>query len=254
MADNSAAETLGKLTLGIGAGFGLYWLIRNFGFGDFGLGGGPGDAHTDGGSAPSQSGPSLPPRPRDTQPLFFWMEPVPNKPRSKQADPIARTREDARFYLLELGPEEFTQDDLHRRLGTFAKDVVRGNGTPMSVDEVIARIKAGGRDDARLATSGATIQGTWDDAKDALMAAGIKHWLLWTEAPADRKPGKPPTPARWELFSKGAAADLNPDKNGHYRFEQVATAYWNLRKDPEPPRVSGNARGHYGRPMTGWSR
>jgi hypothetical protein len=251
MAENSTAETLGKLTLGVGVGFGLYWLIRNFGFGGFGLGGGRGDSRSDGGSAPSRPGPALPPRPKDAQPLFFWMEPVVNKPRSKQVDPVARTRDDARFYLWELGPDAVTQEELHRRLGTFVKDVVRGKGTPMSVDEVVERIKAGGRDDVRLDTSGATIQGTWDDAKDALMAAGIKHWILWKEAPADRKPGKPPTPARWELFSKGTAADLNPDKNGHYHFEQVGTAYWNLRKDPEPPHVSGNPRGHYGRPVAG---
>ena len=254
MAENSTAETLGKLTLGVGVGFGLYWLIRNFGFGGFGLGGGGGDARTDGGSAPSQPAPALPPRPKDAQPLFFWMVPVANTPRSKQLDPSARTRDDARFYLWELGADEFTQDEFQRRLGTFVTDVVRGGkGTPMSVDEVIARVKAGGRDDVRLDTSGATIQRTWDDAKDALMAAGIKHWILWKESPADRKPGKPPTPARWELFDKGTAVDLNPTKNGHYYVDRVGTAYWNLRKDLAP-HVSGNTRGCYGRSGVGWGR
>lgn len=116
----------------------------------------------------------------------------------------------------------------------------------MTLDEAIARIKAGGRDDVRLMTSGAMRSGTWDDAKDALMAAGIKHWLLWEEAPADRKPGAPAKPPRWELFDKHDSVG-NPDKKGHYLVENRGTAYWNIKGDSDPaPRVSGNGRGHYG--------
>ena len=126
----------------------------------------------------------------------------------------------------------------------------RDKGTPpLSLDDVIARIKAGSRDDVRLISSGSIRRGTWNDVKDGLMAAGIKHWLLWQEFPADRRPGEPSKPSRWDLYDKVAAVG-NPDKAGHYLVANRGTAYWNLArpagsKDPAP-RVSGNARGEYG--------
>jgi hypothetical protein len=33
VAENSPAATIGKFGIGLGAGFGLYWLIRNLGYG-----------------------------------------------------------------------------------------------------------------------------------------------------------------------------------------------------------------------------
>jgi len=243
MAENSSAGTVAKFGLGLGAGFALYLLIRNFGFGGgFGLGGGAAGAGSTRGEGPSPTplGPQAPPpQPKDNQPLLVWVEPREGlTQRSKLPDPTARTRDDARFLLVDLGSAN-SLDALHARVAAQLRD----GTSPMLLDDVAARIKAGGRDDVRLMTSGAILQGTWDDAKDALMAAGIKHWLLWEERPADRMPGEPAKPPRWELFDTVDAAD-NPDKTGHYLVANRGTAYWNLGRASSAT-VSGNGRGHY---------
>ena len=238
MAENSAAGGVVKFGLGLGVGFGLYLLIRNFGFGG-GLGLGGGGARGEG-QAPSAPGPSeTPPIPQDEQPLLFWVEPSDDLKqrgeRSKLADPASRTRDDARFYLLDLSAVS-TADQLKKRVSELVKKVLDKELPPLSLDDVVARIKAGGRDDARLMSSGAILSGTWDDAREALLSAGIKHWLLWEERPADRKPGDPPKLPRWDLFDEVWQRGTPPSKG---------SAYWNLRGTDPAPHVSGVGRGQY---------
>lgn len=247
-----------KLGVGMGIGFAIYMWFTGTG-GGFGFGRGEGTAGR--GEGPAQPPQPLPtPRPpapapvlpKDELPLLLWVLSTEGPGGgSKLPDPTSRARQNAGFRILDLGTAalvanqwEPAKDELHKRVSELlrsAKDM-----PPMSLDDVIARVKAGGRDDVRLMTSGGIRSGIWDDAKDALMAAGIKHWLLWEEVPADRKPGAAAKPARWELFDKYAAVD-NPDKTGHYHVENRGTAYWNL-KDPSP-RVSGTmvGRGYYRR-------
>ena len=255
MAENSSAEGVVKFGLGLGVGFGLYLLIRNLGFGGgLGFGGERGDAgRGDGASAPPQpSSPPMPePLPRDEQPLLYVaIHPADFKAGSKLSDPASRARLDAVFRPIDLGTAKLSVDEVYLRMSDALRRG-RDQGTPpLSLDEVIARVQAGGRDDVRLITTGNIRSGTWDDVKDALMTVGIKHWLLWKEAPADRKPGEAPTPSRWDLYDKVAAVG-NPDKTGHYLVENRGSAFWNLShpadvKDPAP-RVSGNVRGEYGR-------
>ena len=251
MAESSPAAAVGKFGLGLGVGFALYLLIRNLGFGG-GDGRGDGTAATPSGPpvpAPPPT-PRLPPIPRDDQPLLYVaVHPDGFKEASKLADPSSRARLDSIFRRIDLGTAELSADEVYRRMTDVLRRE-RDKGTPpLLLDDVIARIKAGGRDDVRLITPGSIRQGTWADVKDALMAAGIKHWLLWQEVPADHRPGEPPKPSRWDLYDKVDAVG-NPDKTGHYLVENRGTAYWNLgrsagSKDPAP-RVSGNARGQYG--------
>lgn len=86
----------------------------------------------------------------------------------------------------------------------------RGPGDKIySLDEMIARIKAGGRTDVLLKVRGDVISGPADDAEAQITQAGIDLW----------KPAPPP------LFPERQPADVNP----------------------EPVKVSGNARGQYDR-------
>ncbi len=253
MAENSSAETVSKFGVGLGVGFALYFLIRNFGFGGgFGFGGASGDGTAAPGTAAPEPSAPLPPPPisRDVQPLLFVaVHPDGFKGTSKLLDPASRTRRDAIFRRIDLGTAELSPDEVYRRMSeTLRRE--RDKGTPpISLDDLIGRVKAGGRDDVRLVTPGSIRQGTWDDVKDALMAAGIKHWLLWQELPADRRPGEPPKLPRWDLHDKVDAVG-NPDKAGRYLVENRGTAYWNLERPAAgsnpAPRVSGNARGQYG--------
>ena len=246
MAEESSAGGVVKFGLGLGAGFGLYFLIRNLRLGGgFGFGGSRGDGTT---AAPS--GPSLPETstlPRDEQPLLYVAaHPEGFQEASKLSDPTSRARRDAIFLPIDLGTAALSSDDVYRRM-TDALRSSRDKATPaLSLDDVVRRIKAGGRDDVRLITPGSIRQGTWDDVKDALLGAGIKHWLLWHEFPADRRAGEASKPSRWDLYDKVSAAG-NPDKNGHYLVENRGSAYWNLgRSQDQIPHVSGNARGQYG--------
>src|SRR4029077_3137854 len=129
--------------------------------------------------------------------------------------------------------------EIYRRMADLLQREEKGGIPAISVDELIARVQAGGRDDVRLINTGEILAGTMNDARDALMSAGIKHWTLWVESPADRKPGKPTSPPRWELFDKDSAVS-NPDGRGHYLFQPVRTALL-----PEL-QVSGEGRGYYG--------
>lgn len=253
MAESSAAEGVVKFGLGLGVGYGLYLLIRNLSFGGgLGFGGERGDAgRGDGTTAPQPSSPPMPePVPRDEQPLLYVViHPADFKAGSKLLDPTSRARLDAVFRQIDLGTAALSADEVYLRMSDTLRRG-RDQGTPpLSLDDVIARIQAGGRDDVRLITTGNIRSGTWDDVKDALMAAGIKHWLLWQEAPADRRPGKSPEPSRWDLYDKVAAVG-NPDETGHYLVENRGSAFWNLSHPADngpAPRVSGNTRGQYGR-------
>ena len=257
--EDSTAEGILKLGLGIGVGFGLYLLIQNFGFGGFGFGGtrdtrGAGRGDGQGAASPPPAPPSFPsssppvppPIPRDDQPLLYVVvHPDGFQEASKLPDPTSRARADAIFWPIDLGTAEVPADELYRRMSDVLRREQDQRTTPLSLDDVIARIQAGGRDDVRLLSPGSIRQGTWDAVKDALMAAGIKHWILWREAPADRQPDVPPKPSRWDLYDKVSAVG-NPDQTGHYLFQKSGTAYWNLARADAAPRVSGNARGEYG--------
>jgi hypothetical protein len=253
VADDSPAAVVAKLGLGIGVGFALYHLIRNLRFGGgFGFGGERerGDGTTGPAPSPSPPAPStpVPSIPRDDQPLLFVaIHPDGFKGASKLPDPTSRARLDVVFRRIDLGTAELSPDEVYSRMTDVLRRE-RDKGTPpLVLDDVIARVKAGGRDDARLISPGSVRQGTWDDAKDALMAAGIKHWLLKQEFPADRKPGDPPKRSRWDLYDKVAAVG-NPDKAGHYLVENRGTAYWNLKDSaPHVSGTAGNMRGQYGR-------
>jgi hypothetical protein len=262
VARGSFAGNVGKgaLGVGVGVGFALFYFLRlggGFGLGGSGGSGGGGGRGEGAGQAPSPTfppGPPAPPPPKDALPLLFWVfEPADLKEMSKLPDPTSRTRVDARFLLMDLGTAEFTYDQLRARVREFLQGNYKARPA-LSLDEVIARVKAGGRDDVRLMTSGGIRAGTYDDAKDALMAAGIKHWELWHEWPSDRKPGQPPKPALWNLYDADRAAGLFPDKNGHYYFRNMGSGFWNLRKDASPPTVSGDLRGYYGARAAGRGR
>lgn len=254
--NNSRAGAVGKGVLGIGVGFTLYFLIRNFRLGgEFGVGGGAGDHEAGRGTGgPPAPAPARDPKPapQDVEPLLFIVfHPEGRQAFGKDPDIATRARRDAVFHRIDLGTETVTPREIYRRAGAAI-----GNRSvkPVLIDEVIARVKAGGRDDVRLISMGSIRQGTWDDVLDALMGAGISHWKLWEQAPADRqarghRPAEPPKGPRWDHYQKQQTSD-NPTKTGHYFFDNVGTAYWNLDRrieDKEPPRVSGNTRGQYGR-------
>lgn len=147
MAESSTAETVSKFGVGLGVGFALYFLIRNLGFGGgFRFGGERGETRGDGTPAPPAT---PPPMPRDEQRLeFVMMRPT-------------------------------TLDD--------KTTAFRGpGGTIYSLEEMIARIKAGGRTDMTLKVRGDVITGPADAAEVAIKSAGIDIWKPASE--------KPPTP------------------------------------------------------------
>lgn len=253
--NDSVVGDVGKGVLGIGVGFALYFLIRNFRFGGgFGIGGGAGDREEGRGTG----GPSIPvgpePLPKDVEPLLFvvFHPPGLKDTDDRAADVATRARREAAFHRIDLGTEEIRPRAIYRRAGAA---ITNKSLKPLSLDDVIARVKAGGRDDVRLINMGSIRSGTWGDVLDALMGGGIKHWTLWEQAPADRQPSgrRPAEPYKgptWALHNKHHSVG-NPDKKGHYLFDNVGTAYWNLDRslDPAdaPPKVSGNTRGYYGR-------
>lgn len=251
--NNSFASGLGKGVLGVGVGFALYFLIRNLRLGGgFGFGGEPG-AREAGSEAPSVPSPRPePPLPKDTEPLLFVVfHPEGVSDFGKGSDLATRARREAAFHRIDLGTEMVTPREIYRRAGAAIRDKA---AKPLSIDEVIARAKAGGRDDVRLINLGGIRAGTWDDVLDTLMGSGINHWTLWEQAPADRqpsgsRPGEPYKGPKWDLYRKTPRSD-NPDEAGHYIFEYAGTAHWGLDRrlhDKEPSRVSGNVRGYYGR-------
>lgn len=151
MAESSAAEAIGKFGLGLGAGFALYLLIRNVGFGGGdgeGRGEGRGEGHGEGaGVLPSTSPPSppspptVPSRPRDDQRLTFVM-----------TQPLA---------------------DEPYNLMTF---LLRAEGKTYSLGGMIERVKAGGRSDVALKIRGDVRSGSGDEALTFLKNAGIDVW------------------------------------------------------------------------------
>lgn len=80
-------------------------------------------------------GPAAPPRPRDTQPVEILVKPSPADPK---------------------------------------KAVIETEGKIVTVDDLVARIAAGGRRDVLVKVRGDTIQGGWDDIHAALTSAGIQ--------------------------------------------------------------------------------
>ena len=268
--NNSAAGSIGKGVLGFDVGFALLYLLRLGG--GFGLGGRRGEEGA--GRGPEVPSPAPgPPQPRDAEPLLFVVfHPEGFKERDKAPDPAERARRDAAFKQIDLGAELVEAEEIYRRAGRAIRDAAT---RPLSIDEVAARVKAGGRDDVRLVNMGSIRSGTWDDALMTLTDAGINHWRLWQEAPADRKPGSAPTAPVWDLYmlrEKVTPVDptLHPQptfsrRNGglvvasdtsstanrsgqRYIWDNRGTAHWNLAgPGREPPLVSGNDRGHYGR-------
>lgn len=242
MAEDSLVGGLGKLVLGGAAGFALYLLVTGLGFGGRGRGEDRGEGEPI--TSPPRPAPQLP---KDDVPLLFVVvHPDGWKEASKLPDPTSRARRDAVFRRIELGNAEVSIDALYMRMTDVLRRERDKETPPLLLDDVIARVKAGARDDVRLITTGGLRQGTWDDVKDALMLAEIKHWLEWHEWPSDRKPGDPPKRPRWDLYDKVDAVG-NPNKTGHYLVENRGTAYWNLA-DPAP-HVSGRGisvgRGYY---------
>lgn len=219
MAEDRVAGILGRAALGGAVGFALFFLVTGLGSRERGRG----------------RDSSLLPLPRDAEPLLYVVvesEDAQKLPRPP--DLATRARRDVRFRRLDLGAAKLLPDEIYRRMSDLLRREQGEGIPPISVDDLIARVRAGGRDDVRLISTGAIRAGTRDDALNALMRAGIKNWKLWVEAPADRRPGQPPKPPRWDLYGEGDPVD-NP----------AGTASWGLAL-PEP-RVSGDGRGHYGR-------
>lgn len=142
MTESSPAKAVGKLGLGLGVGFGLYLLIRNLGFGG-GFGFGGGRGDARDEGPPTP--PSSPPMPRDEQRLEFVM----------------------------AGPTT-----LDNKTPTFSGP----GGKIYALEEMLARIKAGGRTDMLLKIRGDVISGPADDAEAQIKKAGIDIW----------KPAPPP--------------------------------------------------------------
>jgi hypothetical protein len=136
---NSDDSGVGKALFGGAVGFALYFLITGLGFG---FGGGRGGGRGVGEGEPPAPPPS-PPRPKDEARLSFLMtEPsAPGHPTGFQLR--AGGKLDPKLY---------------------------------AVEELIARVKEGGRSDVELRASGAVIQGPWDAARAAVKRAGLTVW------------------------------------------------------------------------------
>lgn len=167
MAEGSVVEGFGKVLLGGAVGFGLYMLISNLGFG--GRGAGRGEGHGEGPPIPTP-------------------QPVPTPPPAPTPPPKPKDEKRLSFRLSSKG---FELLDADRK---------SADGKTYTLDEVIARVKEGGRSDLELAVSGGARQGDVDKAREAFQRADLKV----------------------EISEKHATA-----------------------------RVSGNARGEYGR-RAGW--
>ena len=124
MAEDSVGDSLVKALLGIGAGFGLFYLATHFGFGR---------GH---GSGPSPS------RAPDAKRLTFLM----TAPSGHDAHQPA-------------GFQQRTDTGLDPQI--------------YSIDDLIARVRDGGRTDVELRASGAVLQGPWEAARDHIKQAGI---------------------------------------------------------------------------------
>ena len=209
----SRAGDVGKGVLGVGVGFALYMLISGFGGGGgFGWGRGRGEGRGERGTGPS----TIPPA-----------SPGPAGPARSQ---------------LKLTPAGITVD-----------------GNPMSLDEAVAAVKAAR--DVDVVVTGDTIQGDVDDLLVALFLAGIT-WrgseYLVRSAPRSmddvRRVREQKRRAKeWEKLSEAEkekareAAIEEAKRNAPPTDEELRKIVERSRT----PKVSGNARGHYGRGQRG---
>lgn len=136
MADDSVGESFGKVVIGGAVGFALYFLVTGLGLGG---GGGAGRGESGRGEAPFPP----PPRPTDATRLAFVM-----------TEPTA----------------------VGRPVGFQLRDGGKLDPKIYTVDELIARVKEGGRSDVELYATGAVIQGPWDNARERIRTAGLKVW------------------------------------------------------------------------------
>lgn len=148
MSGNSGASDFGKGVLGLGVGFALYYLITGLGFGQGGREG-------DGVGEPG----------------------FPTQPPSVPPPPPARPRDETRlnFVLSSAG--------LEQRDANWKPPAVK---KIYALEEVIARIKDGGRSDVTLKVSGDAREGTLRDVLAGLKQAGIDVYQL--EAPPHAPP------------------------------------------------------------------
>lgn len=138
MGRNSIAGNVGKSMLGVGAGFALYYLVTGLGFGPGGRG--------DGGRGES---PRVPPMVPPTVP--------------------ARPRDEARLNFV------LTAAGLEQRDESWRSPAVRKIFT---LEEMIARIKDGGRSDVTLKVAGDAREGTLRETLAGLKQAGIDVYQL----------------------------------------------------------------------------
>lgn len=112
--------------------------------------------------------------------------------------PPARPRDDKRLSFVMVAPTKPGGPAGFRLQGNDPKKIY-------SIDDLVARVKDGGRTDVELRAAGDVIQGPWDDARDRVKRAGLTVWLA--EAP----PGIPPNvvPAKVGFSSRRNA-------RGHY--------------------------------------
>lgn len=125
MADDSFADNFIKTLLGVGAGFGLFYLATHFGLGGHGRGEGPAQ------------------HPTDVKRLVFVMT-FPN-----------------------------TQAEAHAAAGFQQRTDTGLDSKIFSVDDLIARVREGGRGDVELRASGAALQGAWQEARDRVKRSGL---------------------------------------------------------------------------------
>lgn len=55
-----------------------------------------------------------------------------------------------------------------------------------SIDDLVARVKEGGRTDVELRASGDVIQGPWNEARDLIKRAGLTVWIAETSGAPSR--------------------------------------------------------------------
>lgn len=147
MAENSSGETVSKLGVGIGIGFALYWLIRNFGF----SGGARGRAKDEG---------------RDDLEQMARAE----IERLKQLTPsIIRPDLTRLLFRVKSGAK------------TKGRPLLILDGQTYQLAAAIARVKLGRRADVELILSGDALQGDIDASLEGFRRAGIEPYVI--EAP-----------------------------------------------------------------------
>lgn len=148
MAERSAGEDFGKLVLGGAVGFALYLVATGLGFGT-GRGSGTG------------TGPSPSPTPTPPQPTT----------------PAPFPKDTARLAFVMTGPTTppHTQPMTFQLRGDLARTYL--------IDDLVARVKAGGRSDVSINFRGDVLQGAIDAARAAIKHAGLQSWEEAAGAP-----------------------------------------------------------------------